>query len=67
MFSQKSMVDCSRALEITMFVAGIDFIFGQGMVSVCQYTSDTTIVELQLFGDESYPLWAVFYPGMMFQ
>ena len=67
MFSQKPMIDGSRSLEITMLVAGIDFVLGQCAAGISQYASDTTIVELQLFGDESYPLWAVFYPGMMFQ
>ena len=50
------MIDGSRSLEITMLVAGIDFVLGQWAAGICQYASDTTIVELQLFGDESYPL-----------
>ena len=50
------MIDGSRSLEITMLVAGIDFVLGQWAAGICQYASDTTIVELQLFGDESYPI-----------
>ena len=40
------MIDGSRTLEITMLVAGIDFVLSQWAAGICQYASDTTIVEL---------------------